>query len=618
MPAKQFPFLIRRLHRYVGRPASGVLDAELLERFVNQRDEAAFELLVWRHERMVFGLCQRILRRHQDAEDAFQATFLALACKAGSIGKRQALASWLHKVAYRIALRARANSAKRTHHERQAVVNTGRSDANAEADTGVDGLAYRLLHEEVNRLPEKYRAPVVLCYFEGRTNEEAARQLRCPTGTVVTWLARARKRLRSRLEHRGLAPAIGLMALGRWPGSDALAAAPDSLRELTVRAALVFAIDHTATSLVSARVSALAQGVLKSMMMTKLKLIAAMVLCIGLVGTGSGVLAFRNTCTESLINLPETPAGLGALKATGPQVENPLATDDVEPRDDQSKKPAAKQKDRNKDITAKDVVTQSFKTKQAPRIVVELYNGAIEVDANAEGGVDARVTKEGRGQTEEAAKEALKAVDLRMTQEGDTVRIRATRTDEKDTKHNSGVSAVLKVPPGATLDLQTRNGAVVVNGGTSPVQVATSNGSIQTKNSKGTLDLSTSNGAITVTGATSQVKVKTTNGPVTIKSERSLVTAQTSNGAVHFQGALGAGVNSLRTSNGSITVSLPADTRFHLDAETSHGRITSDFKGEKVAGRKLRLSTTVGRDPAITLQLHTSNGGISIRRQDAK
>jgi RNA polymerase sigma factor (sigma-70 family) len=618
MPAKQFPSLIRSMHRYAGRPASGVLDAELLERFVKQRDEAAFELLVWRHERMVFGLCRRILRRHQDAEDAFQATFLALACKAGSIGKRQALASWLHKVAYRIALRVRANSVNRTHHERQAAVNAGRSDANAEPNTGMDESAYRLLHEEVSRLPEKYRAPIVLCYLEGRTNEEAARQLRCPTGTVVTWLARARKQLRSRLEHRGVAPAIGLMAIGSWPRSEALAAAPDSLRELTVKAALVFVIDHTATGLVSARVSALAQGVLKSMMMTKLKLIAAMVLCIGLIGTGSGVLAFRNIPSEGPIALPETPAGLAASKAIGPQVENPLTTDDAEQRDDQSRKAADKQKERHKDITAKDVVTKTFKTKKAPHVVVELYNGAIEVDANAEGGVDARVTKEGHGQTEEAAKEALKAVDLKMTQEGDTVRIRATRTDEKDTKHNSSVSAVLKVPPETTLDLQTRNGAVVVNGGTRPVQVVTANGSIQTKNSKGTLNLSTSNGAITVTGATSQVKLKTTNGPITIKSEGSLVTAQTSNGAVHFLGALGAGVSSLHTSNGGITVTMPADTRFHVDAETSHGRITSDFKGEKVAGSKLRLSTTVGRDPAITLQLHTSNGEISIRRQEAK
>jgi len=120
MAQGQLPFLLQHLRRFAGTPTTGVPDAQLLERFVSQRDEAAFELLVWRHERMVLGVCRGILRRQQDTEDAFQATFLALACRASSIGKREAVASWLYKVAHRVAQRQRANTANRIRHEKQA------------------------------------------------------------------------------------------------------------------------------------------------------------------------------------------------------------------------------------------------------------------------------------------------------------------------------------------------------------------------------------------------------------------------------------------------------------------------------------------------------------------
>src|SRR5258708_10292092 len=154
---------VRHLSKLVGRQAdSGISDLDLLERIVTQREEAAFELLMWRHERMVRSVCRRVLHNHQDVEDACEATFLTLACKAGSIGKRQALSGWLYKVAFRIALRARAQAVKRDWHEKWA---GEQRSANQSSHGENSHLDVRLVvDEEVSRLPEKYRTPIVLCY----------------------------------------------------------------------------------------------------------------------------------------------------------------------------------------------------------------------------------------------------------------------------------------------------------------------------------------------------------------------------------------------------------------------------------------------------------------------
>src|SRR5438105_523783 len=161
----QLQTVIRFLRRIVGPQESGGLtDAQLLERFVTGHDQAAFEVLVWRHAPTVMGVCQRVLRHTQDAEDAFQATFLALARKAGSLGKREALASWLYKVAYRIALRAKAVAAKRAAHERQDADLTALQASSSEQPDVVLWRELRVvLDEELSQLPDKYRAPLVLC-----------------------------------------------------------------------------------------------------------------------------------------------------------------------------------------------------------------------------------------------------------------------------------------------------------------------------------------------------------------------------------------------------------------------------------------------------------------------
>jgi RNA polymerase sigma factor (sigma-70 family) len=182
--------------------SAAVPDADLIERFVTNQDEAAFELLVWRHGPLVLGTCRRVLGDEHDAEDAFQATFFALARKASTIGRRDSVSAWLYKVAYRIALRARSSQAKRNREGplcQEPVAVAGMSPE--------DLLAWRelqpVLDAQIDRLPEKYRTVFILCHLEGKTNEEAARELGCPKGTVLSRLSRARERLRKWLGERG-------------------------------------------------------------------------------------------------------------------------------------------------------------------------------------------------------------------------------------------------------------------------------------------------------------------------------------------------------------------------------------------------------------------------------
>jgi RNA polymerase sigma factor (sigma-70 family) len=276
--------LLRRFRRLTETTGAGALtDAQLLGRFVSGRDEAALEVLVWRHGAMVYNLCRRLLRHEHDAEDAFQATFLALARKAHTVCNREALGSWLYKVAYRVALAARAGVAERAALE-QACVDVPA----AEGDDEVVWNDLRpVLDEEVNRLPAKYRAAFVLCYLEGRTNEEAARQLGCPKGTVLSRLARARERLRARLTRRGLGVSAG--ALGAVVSKEGRAGVlPATLVGETVTIALA------AGSGAAGRVAALTEGVLRTMSLTKLKIAVGVLLAAGLLGVaamGNGVFA---------------------------------------------------------------------------------------------------------------------------------------------------------------------------------------------------------------------------------------------------------------------------------------------------------------------------------------
>jgi RNA polymerase sigma factor (sigma-70 family) len=301
MASGELDTVLRHLRRVSAEPG-GLSDAQLLERFARHREEAAFELLVWRHGRMVLAACRRILHDAHDAEDAFQATFLALARKAGSIGKGEAVAAWLHRVACRAALRARGDR-RLTPADPDAFPDPGR-DPTEEA-------AWRelrpVLDQEVGLLPERYRVPVVLCYLEGRTYDEAARVLGCSRGTVGTRLARARELLRKRLVRRGVSLSAAALA-GVLGIHAAQADAPASLVGLTVKAALLFAAGKEVGA-VPARTVALAEGVLRAMWMTRLKTPAVVLLLAVLFsGLGAGAWGLRPAEAEPPQPPPAPPA----------------------------------------------------------------------------------------------------------------------------------------------------------------------------------------------------------------------------------------------------------------------------------------------------------------------
>jgi RNA polymerase sigma factor (sigma-70 family) len=267
--------------------ALALSDAQLLEHFALQRDVAAFEALLHRHGPLVFGVCRRMLIDVQDVEDAFQATFLVLVRKAGSITRRSLLSNWLHGVALRVAARARKNAFRRRVIERHDFDLT----VVAGAERLVDPDLATVLHEEVQRLADKYRGPVVLCYLEGKTNEEAARQLQWPVGTVKTRLNKAREMLRTRLARRGVALTAGLLA-----ANTLTAAVPAAVLEGTFQAALPFAAGNAIVGgAASAQALTLSTGVLRTMSLAKLKTVAAMVLA---VVAGAGGLAYHGLAVE--------------------------------------------------------------------------------------------------------------------------------------------------------------------------------------------------------------------------------------------------------------------------------------------------------------------------------
>jgi RNA polymerase sigma factor (sigma-70 family) len=256
--------------------ASGPTDAQLLAAFLERRDEAAFAALVRRHGPMVWGVCRRALNEH-DAEDAFQATFLVLVRKASAVVPRELVANWLYGVAHTTALRARALAARRAVRERQ-VAEMPEPQA-APPDRWPD--LRPLLDRELSRLPEKYRAPVVLCDLEGKTHKEAARQLGWPQGTVAGRLARARALLARRLTRRGLALAGGALAalLSRHAAS---AAVPAPVVSATIQAGTALAT----AGAIPAGVTALTEGVLQTMTLTKVKTVTAALLVTACLGAG--------------------------------------------------------------------------------------------------------------------------------------------------------------------------------------------------------------------------------------------------------------------------------------------------------------------------------------------
>jgi RNA polymerase sigma factor (sigma-70 family) len=260
----QLNLVVQHIRKIVG--CEDWTDCDLLERFTARQEEEVFEELLQRHGPVVLGVCQRVLNHEQDAEDAFQATFLVLARRAGSIRKQASLGSWLYGVAYRLALKVKAGSARRRALERR-VATMPQAEVNAE--TSWQELK-PVLDQELQRLPERFRLPLILCYLEGKTNAEAAQALGWPLGSMSKRLARAREMLRARLVERGVAVTTGLMAA--LLVEKARAALPAVFIESSRKAAVLIATGQAVTGVVSTHVAALAEGVVHTMLLTKLKI----------------------------------------------------------------------------------------------------------------------------------------------------------------------------------------------------------------------------------------------------------------------------------------------------------------------------------------------------------
>jgi RNA polymerase sigma factor (sigma-70 family) len=281
MPHAQLNRVVRQIHRLAGRdPGDDRTDGQLLQQFTTGLEEPAFEALVRRHGPMVLGLCRRVLRDAHRAEDAFQATFIVLFRRARFLHGRTSLANWLYTVAYHVALRARADAARRQRQERQ-VLDMHRTQPVAN-DLWHD--LQPVLDEELNRLPDKYREPLVLCYLQGKTNEEAARLLHCPVGTVKGRMARARDLLRTRLARRGITLSTGFLT--GLLIDEATAAVPPALVQAAVQTALLLATGKAA-GLATPAVT-LAAGLLKAMFATRMKIATAVLAAVAVVGLGVG------------------------------------------------------------------------------------------------------------------------------------------------------------------------------------------------------------------------------------------------------------------------------------------------------------------------------------------
>ena len=251
-------------------------DYDLVTAFIQRRDERAFRTIVLRYGALVMGVCRGLLPNVHDAEDACQATFLVLAGNASKIRRKTSLASWLYGVAYRTCLKARARNQKQMNREYLdlAMIEDARLEAVASRH------AIRMLHEELNRLPEKYRAPLVLCCLEGKSREEAAMQLGCSVGAVKGRLERGRQQLRTRLLTRGATMAV---LVGFAVDSDvAQVSILEPFVTATVDAARVFSSGSADGSLISSEVLSLAQGSLSMSSSVSTRVVCASVLTVAL------------------------------------------------------------------------------------------------------------------------------------------------------------------------------------------------------------------------------------------------------------------------------------------------------------------------------------------------
>ena len=321
---------LRQINRLIaGGAVTGFSDAQLLERFVSGHDAAAFEALVARHGPMVLSVCRGILKDPNDAEDAFQATFLILVKKSGTFRGHVALGPWLYQVAHRVAIRANAAAARRRACERRA--------GQMAAATSTSGPAapdepLQALHEEIARLPEKLRRAVILCDLERVPQARAAAELRLSERTLQRRLSEGRERLKARLIRRGLAQEGGM--LGAVFLREACSAVPAAWGEATVRAALA-TVNHSMTvGVVSAAAKELTQEVLEIMLLQKLKLASATLLAAGLIawGASAALVSLGAEASKKAVASPDPPRRKAETAVPQPGPNSPDTPGEVEVR----------------------------------------------------------------------------------------------------------------------------------------------------------------------------------------------------------------------------------------------------------------------------------------------
>ncbi|MCE9568324.1 MAG: sigma-70 family RNA polymerase sigma factor [Planctomycetes bacterium] len=327
MATSQMSIFLQHLRTTLAGDANEVRDGELLNRFTKSRDDAALTALVQRHASLVWGVCCRLLHNRHDAEDAFQATFLVLVRKAATIQNKELVANWLYGVAQQTAVRLKAMAAKQGVRERQVID----MPEPAEAEARVDDLL-PLLDQELSRLPEQFRNLIVLCDLEGKTRKEVAQQLGCPEGTIASRLARARAMLTKRFARHGLTVS-GAAVAAVLSQSVASASAPACLIGSTIKAASLMAAGQVASSgLISAKVVALTEGVVKAMFVNKIKSVLSAVLVgsmvLGGAGTGvslsNGAKAVAQSEAKPLVALVAAPVEPPKLEAQKKEVEEKL------------------------------------------------------------------------------------------------------------------------------------------------------------------------------------------------------------------------------------------------------------------------------------------------------
>jgi RNA polymerase sigma factor (sigma-70 family) len=290
MQPNRFRTLVAHLWQGIGPPRAAATDAELLSEYASGARPEAFAELLQRHGRLVYGACRRILGNTHDAEDAFQATFLVLARKAGSVRWQASAASWLYLAACQTARQARTRAQRQRQRELKVAAMTREATENLLEPADWQPL----LHAELECLPDRYRLPLLLCYLEGHNTAEAARLLGCPVGTLKVRLRRGRERLRSRLVRRGLT--FSAAALATHLQEAAEAAMPAALVSASAQAARLVAAGTTAAGALSIEAITLAEGTVHAMFRAKMitaaaVLLAAMVLAVGTAGLGFQLLA---------------------------------------------------------------------------------------------------------------------------------------------------------------------------------------------------------------------------------------------------------------------------------------------------------------------------------------